>query len=108
LLARLLVARQQQLDFKEGFKWNELVHRKPGEVVWPNPNLDVAYSEAWVAVDDSSCLLVTVPEIAGRYYTVQFLNGWGETLANINARVFPDKASGVTKTRYLDGLSPTR
>jgi hypothetical protein len=48
LLARLLVTRQQQLDFKEGFKWNELIHRKPGEVDWPNPNLDVAYSEAWV------------------------------------------------------------
>ena len=32
LLGRLLVTRQQQLDFKEGFKWNELVHRKPGAV----------------------------------------------------------------------------
>jgi hypothetical protein len=27
LLDRLLVTRQQQLDFQEGFKWNELVHR---------------------------------------------------------------------------------
>ena len=44
LLGRLLVTRQQQLDFQEGFKWNELVHRKPGAVDWPNPNLDVAYS----------------------------------------------------------------
>src|SRR5262245_5854161 len=52
LLSRLLVLRQQQLDFKEGFKWNEIVHRKPGQVAWPNPNLDVAYSEAWVAIDD--------------------------------------------------------
>jgi hypothetical protein len=79
LLGRLLVTRQQQLDFEEGFKWNELIHRKPGEVNWPNPNLDVAYSEAWVAVDENSCLLVTVPKITGRYYTVQFLNGWAET-----------------------------
>jgi hypothetical protein len=53
LLGRLLVTRQQQLDFQEGFKWNEIVHRKPGAVDWPNPNLDVAYSEAWVAVDES-------------------------------------------------------
>ena len=30
LLGRLAVTRQQQLDFKEGFNWNELVHRKPG------------------------------------------------------------------------------
>lgn len=94
LLGRLLVTRQQQLDFEQGFKWNELVHRKPGEVDWPNPNLDVAYSEAWVAVDENSFLLVTVPEVRGRYYTVQFLNGWGETLANINERVFPDRPDG--------------
>src|SRR4029078_1401310 len=94
LLGRLLVLRQQQLDFKEGFKWNELVHRKPGAVDWPNPNLDVAYSEAWVAVDEKSCLVVSVPNITGRYYTVQFLNGWGETVANINERVFPQHPNG--------------
>ena len=95
LLSRLLVLRQQQLDFQEGFKWNVLVHRKPGEVDWPNPNLDVAYSEAWVAVDEKSCLLVSVPKITGRYYTVQFLNGWGETVANINERVFPRHPNGA-------------
>lgn len=94
LLGRLLVTRQQQIDFQEGFKWNELIHRKPGKVDWPNPNLDVAYSEAWVAVDETSCTIVTVPEIKDRYFTVQFLNGWGETLANINERLFPDKHSG--------------
>lgn len=94
LLGRLLITRQQQLDFKEGFKWNELVHRKPGEVDWPNPNLDVAYSEAWVAVDDRSCTIVTVPKVEGRYYTVHFLNGWGETIANINERLFPKRPFG--------------
>jgi hypothetical protein len=94
LLGRLLVLRQQQADFEEGFKWNTLVHRKPGEVQWPNPNLDVAYSEAWVAVDEKSCLIVSVPKITGRYYTIQFLNGWGETVANINERVFPEHPSG--------------
>lgn len=94
LLGRLHVTRQQQLDFKEGFKWNVLVHREPGAVDWPNPNLDVAYSEAWVAVDESSCTIVTVPKIQGRYFTVQFLNGWGETLANINERLFPQQPYG--------------
>lgn len=94
LLGRLLVMRQQQLDFQEGFKWNEIVHRKPGGVDWPNPNLDVAYSEAWIAVDEGSCTIVSVPKVDGRYYTVQFLNGWGETLANINERVFPKRAHG--------------
>lgn len=94
LLGRLLVTRQQQLDFKEGFKWNEIIHRKPGEVDWPNPNLDVAYSEAWVAVDETSCTMVSVPKIEGRYYTVHFLNGWGETIANINERLFPKRPFG--------------
>jgi hypothetical protein len=94
LLGRLLVTRQQQLDFREGFKWNELLHRKPGAVDWPNPNLDVAYSEAWVAVDESSCTIVSVPKVEGRYYTVHFLNGWGETIANINERLFPKRPFG--------------
>lgn len=94
LLGRLLVTRQQQLDFQEGFKWNELVHRKPGAVDWPNPNLDVAYSEAWIAVDESSCTIVSVPKIEGRYYTIHFLNGWGETVANINERLFPKRPFG--------------
>jgi hypothetical protein len=94
LFTRLLVLRQQQLDFQEGFKWNEILHRTPGAVDWPNPNLDVAYSEAWVAADENSCTIVTVPKVIGRYYTVQFLNGWDETLANINARVFPNKPDG--------------
>lgn len=94
LLTRLLVLRQQQLDFQQGFKWNELVHRSPGAVDRSNPNLDVAYSEAWVAVDETSCTIVTVPKITGRYYTVQILNGWDETLANINERVFPHHPDG--------------
>ncbi len=94
LLSRLLVLRQQNLDFKEGFKWNQIVHRKPGAVDWPNPNLDVAYSEAWIAVDENSYTMLTVPQITGRYFTVQFLNGWGETLANVNERTFPDRPYG--------------
>ncbi|QGW77256.1 DUF1214 domain-containing protein [Pseudomonas alkylphenolica] len=94
LLGRLLVLRQQQLDFQQGMQWNQLVHRKPGAVDWPNPNLDVAYSEAWLALDERSCAQISVPKIVDRYYTVQFLNGWGETLANINERSQPDHPFG--------------
>ncbi|MGH8243818.1 MAG: DUF1214 domain-containing protein [Steroidobacteraceae bacterium] len=94
LLSRLLVLRQQQLDFQQGFRWNEFVHRMPGAVAWPNPNLDVAYSEAWVAVDESSCTIVDVPKVRDRYYTVHFLNGWGETVANINERMMPERPDG--------------
>lgn len=94
MLGRWLVLRQENLDFKEGFKWNEIIHREPGGVDWANPNLDVAYSEAWVAIDEKSCTLIELPEIKGRYYTVQALNGWGEVTANINERNYPKHPFG--------------
>ncbi|HEY7230915.1 MAG TPA: DUF1214 domain-containing protein [Pseudolabrys sp.] len=94
ILGRLLVLRQENLDLKEGLKWNEIIHRAPGGVDWANPNLDVVYSEAWIALDEKSCTLIDVPEIKGRYYTVQMLNGWGETTANINERNFPKHPFG--------------
>lgn len=94
LLGRLLVLNQEQADFAQDMKWNQLVHRKVGDVAWPNPNLDVAYSEGWVAIDEKSCALVSIPPIKDRYYTVQFLNGWGETVANLNERVFPQHPDG--------------
>lgn len=94
LLGRALVLRQQQLDLHEGMGWNQLVHRKPGAVDWANPNLDVAYSEAWLALDEHSCTLLGVPKIEGRYYTTQVLNGWGETLANVNERTYPEHRDG--------------
>src|SRR6476660_6748843 len=94
MLGRLLVLRQENLDFKEGFKWNEIIHRAPGGVDWANPNLDVIYSEAWIALDEKSCTLIELPEIKGRYYTVQALNGWGEVTAIINERTFPKHPFG--------------
>jgi hypothetical protein len=95
LLGRLLVLRQEHLELKENFKWNEIIHREPVSVTWANPNLDVVYSEAWVAVEKNSCTIVEVPAIKKRYYTVQLLNGWGETVANINERNFPQHPSGL-------------
>lgn len=95
LLGRLLVLRQEQLDFRTGdFRWNLLVHRAVGGVAWANPNLDVAYSEAWLAVDDSSCTILDVPRILNRYYTIQLLDMWGETIVNINERTYPYHPSG--------------
>lgn len=94
MIGRWLVLRQETLDLKEGFKWNEIIHREPGGVTWANPNLDVVYSEAWIFVDETSCTLIDLPEIKGRYYTVQTLNGWGEVTANINERNYPKHAFG--------------
>ncbi|MBB6092537.1 hypothetical protein HNQ60_001415 [Povalibacter uvarum] len=95
LLGRALVLRQQRLDFEQGgFQWNQLVHRTPGETTQSSPELDVAYSEAWIAVDERHCVLLEVPSITKRYYTWHMVNGWGETLVNINERTFPDQPHG--------------
>src|SRR5262249_41828929 len=94
MLGRLLVLRQENRDFKDGMKWNQIVYRDPGGVDWANPNLDVVYSEAWVGIDEKSCTLIELPEIKNRYYTVQALNGWGETTANINDRNYPKHPFG--------------
>ena len=95
LLGRVLVLRQEHLDFeKEQFEWNKLIYRSPAGVAWANPNLDVVYSEAWIAVDEKTCVLLHIPKIKGRYYTWQMLNGWGETLVNINERTFPQHPWG--------------
>ncbi|AMO25515.1 DUF1254 domain-containing protein [Ramlibacter solisilvae] len=95
LLGRLLVLRQQKQDFeRESRQWNKLYHREPGGVLWVNPSLDVVYSEAWVAVDERTCVGLEIPPITGRYYTWHMLNGWGETALNINERTFPQHPSG--------------
>jgi hypothetical protein len=94
MLGRWIVLRRERLDFAEGSRWNEIVHHAPGGVAWPDPNLDLACSDAWVFVDEASATLVEVPEIAGRYHTVQVCNGWGEVVANINERNFPHHPHG--------------
>src|SRR6478672_11641469 len=74
LLGREIILKQERLDFEEeGFEWNNIIHRTPGGVAWANPNLDVAYSEAWVAVDENACVIVDIPRITGRYFTWQML-----------------------------------
>ncbi len=94
MLGRWLVLRQETLDFQETFKWNDILHREPGGVRWANPNLDVACSEAWIYVDDSSCTIVELPEIKRRYYTLQVMNGWAEVITNVNERNFPQHPYG--------------
>ena len=49
-----------------------------GSADFVNPNLDVAYLEAWFAVDDKTPVILEVPKIEGRYYTAQILDEWGE------------------------------
>lgn len=95
LLGRALAVRQEQQDFREpGLKYNEIKYNEAGKADFVNPNLDVAYMEAWLAVDNKSAVILEIPEIKNRYYTVQLMDGWGEVLFNINERNFPDKPFG--------------
>lgn len=95
LLGRAFVLRQQRLDFeREGFQWNKILYRTAGGVNWANPNLDVVYMEAWIAVDENNYVTLQIPKIVGRYYTWHMLNGWGETILNINERTFPQRPYG--------------
>jgi hypothetical protein len=95
LLARALVVRQERIDQRgDGFAYNTIKYNPLGSADFVNPNLDVAYLEAWFAVDDRTPVLLEVPEIKGRYYTAQILDEWGEVIANINERTFPSKPYG--------------
>jgi hypothetical protein len=94
MLGRLLVLRQEAADLKDGFKWNQIVHREPDGADRTSPNFDLVQSDAWIGVDETSCTLVELPEIKDRYYTLQVLNGWGEVTANINERTFPKHPFG--------------
>jgi hypothetical protein len=96
LLARMLVVRQETTDSAaEGFAYNTMSYNPLGSADFVNPNLDVAYVEAWFAVDDHSAVLLEVPEITGRYYTAQILDEWGEVIVNINDRATPFRPHGT-------------
>ncbi|WP_137872464.1 DUF1214 domain-containing protein [Rhodococcus sp. Q] len=96
LLARFLVIRQENTDrAADGFAYNRIRYNPLGSADFVNPNFDVAYLEAWFAVDDDTAVLLDVPAITGRYYTAQVLDEWGEVVFNINDRTTPSKPHGT-------------
>src|SRR5450432_2245347 len=95
LLGRALVIRQEQADFKEaGIDYNVIKYNPVGSADFVNPNLDVAYLEAWIAVDEKTPVLLEIPQVKGRYYTAQILDEWGEVITNINERNYPSHPNG--------------
>ena len=95
LLGRALAVRQEQTDLAEnGIDYNVIKYNEAGKADFVNPNLDVAYMEAWFAMDENSAILLTIPEVKNRYYTVQLMDGWGEVITNINERNYPDHPFG--------------
>ena len=89
LYGRYLVLQQENYDIDvEKVGYNKIKYNPLGSAQFVNPNLDVAYLEAWIVVDADHAVILNVPEIKGRYYTAQLLDGWGEVIANINERTF--------------------
>jgi hypothetical protein len=96
LLGRMLVVRQEHIDRKApGFAYNTIKYNPLGSADFVNPNFDVAYLEAWLAVDDQGAVALHVPQVTGRYYTAQILDEWGEVVANINERTMPLRPFGT-------------
>ena len=95
ILARYLVIRQEHIDMaEEGVDYNVIKYNELGKAEFVNPNLDVAYLEAWFAVDEKTLVILEIPKIEGRYYTAQIVDEWAEILYNINERNFPDHPYG--------------
>jgi len=89
LIGRALIVRQEHIDVAAQGGYNVAFHNPLGSANFPNPNLSVANTEAWIAVDDATPVLLEIPRIEGRYYTAQILDEWGETLTNIHERNYP-------------------
>lgn len=115
MLGRYLVIRQEHVDLSEdGVGYNLIKHNPPvlagsssgSAPAFVNPNLDVVYSEAWIAVDADTPAILEVPVVpAGRYSTAQIVDEWAEILHNVNERNFPDHPAG-TFAICLEGSSP--
>lgn len=95
VMARYLVIRQEHIDMsEEGIDYNVIKYNELGKAEFVNPNLDVAYLEAWFAVDENTPVILEVPKVDGRYYTAQIVDEWAEILYNINERNFPEHPNG--------------
>ena len=95
LLGRYLVIRQENQDINtEKIGYNKIKYNPLGSAEFVNPNMDVAYLESWIAVDKDNAVIINVPKIEKRYYTVQVLDGWGEVITNINERNYPNHPYG--------------
>lgn len=103
LLGRALVVRQEQMDFNNtGLEYNTIKYNEAGKADFVNPNLDVAYMESWIAIDENSAVILEIPEVNKRYYGAQLMDGWGEVLTNINERNYPKHPNGKFAI-YLKG-----
>ena len=106
LYGRYLVIQQENHDINtERVGYNKIKYNPLGSAQFVNPNLDVAYLEAWIAVDSTHAVILNIPKIENRYYTAELLDGWGEVIVNINERNFPKTPYGKFAL-YIKGTHP--
>jgi hypothetical protein len=67
----------------------------PDDRVIVNPNNDTLYSSAWLDLEDGPRVL-EVPDTAGRYYSLQFMDPWTEVFGYIGRRT-----TGTSAGRFL-------
>jgi hypothetical protein len=107
VLARYLVIRQERIDIaEEGVDYNVIKFNELGKAEFVNPNLDVAYLEAWFAIDERTPVILEIPAVMGRYYTAQIVDEWADVLCNVNERTFPTRPHGRFAL-CLKGSHPT-
>lgn len=95
LYGRYLVLQQENRDINvDKVGYNRIKYNPLGSAEFVNPNMDVAYLESWIAVDETHAVILNVPKVTGRYYTAQLVDGWGEVIANINQRTYPQHPYG--------------
>src|SRR3954469_8394204 len=90
------VIRQDHADLPgAGVDYNVIKHNPPvlsgaqagTAPTFVNPNLDVAYSEACIALDENPPARLEGSQVpAGTYSTAQIVDEWAEITYNINAR----------------------
>jgi hypothetical protein len=110
LVGRYLVMRQENLGLAEdGVGYNVLKHNQAIVVgtasdaapTFVNPNLDVVYSEAWIAVDTATPAILEMPDVPrGRYHIAQIVDEWAEITHNIKA----GKAKLLTRVELGDDV----
>jgi len=106
ILARYLVIRQEHIDMsRKGASYNKIQVNELDSADVVNPNLDVVILESWLSLDPRKPVLLNIPEIQERYYTVQLSDEWAEITMNINERNFPEHPNG-TFALCIDGTYP--
>jgi hypothetical protein len=79
----------KQVYLEQGTPLNQFRHAKtfpsPKTKIVVRPNVDTLYSLAWVDLSIEP-LILSVPNTEGRFYLLQLLDIWTETLAVIGAR----------------------